>query len=189
MVFKGSIKDFVKTFKNELIISFIIKSNEIDEDKLNELANGKNGVKIEITQWRERRSLNANAYAWVLIDKIAEKIKTTKIDVYRKIIKDVGVYQILPIKDVAVESFIKRWQSNGLGWICENLGACKNQTLKGYVNIVAYYGTSTYDTKEMARFIDEVVEQAKELGIQTETPEMIENLKNLWREYEINSSG
>ena len=121
------------------------------------------------------------------MDKIAEKIKSTKEDVYRELIKRVGVFEVLPIKEIAVNKFIKRWQSKGLGWVCDNLGACK--TLKGYVNIVAYYGTSTYDTKEMARFIDEVVNEAKSQGIQTETPEQIEELKSLWREYEINNAG
>ena len=187
MIVKGNLKDCVRTFKNELIISFITNSKKITDDDINSLYNAKNGLKIDITQWREKRSLNANSYAWVLMDKIAEKIKSTKEDVYREIIKRVGVFEVLPIKEIAVNKFIKRWQSKGLGWVCDNLGACK--TLKGYVNIIAYYGTSTYDTREMARFIDEVVNEAKSQGIQTETPEQIEELKSLWREYEINNAG
>lgn len=183
MIVKSNIKDCVRTFKNEYIMSFVIDAKEITEDDINSFYNAKNGLKLDITQWREKRSLNANGYAWTLMDKIADKIKSTKEDVYREIIKRVGVFEVLPIKEIAVNSFIRRWQSKGLGWVCDNLGACK--TLKGYVNIIAYYGTSTYDTKEMARFIDEVVNEAKSQGIQTETPEQIENLKSLWREYEL----
>ena len=56
--------------------------------------------------------------------------------------------------------------------------------LKGYTKIVAYYGTSTYDTKEMSRFLDEIVSEAKELGIQVETPEQIAEMKSLWSSYE-----
>ena len=183
MVVKGSLKDCVRTFKNEYIISLLVNAKEITEEDINSLYEAKNGLKIDISQWREKRSLNANSYAWVLMDNIAEKIKSTKEDVYREIIKRVGVFEILPIKDLAVNTFIKRWQSKGLGWVCDNLGACK--TITGYFNIVAYYGTSTYDTKEMARFIDEVVDEAKKQGIQTETPEQIANLKSMWGKYEL----
>ena len=110
--------------------------------------------------------------------KIAEKTNTTKENVYKEIIKRVGVFEILPLKDVAVEKFIKNWQSKGLGWVCDNLGS--SPKLEGFTKIVAYYGTSTYDTKEMSRFIDEVVSEAQELGIQTETPDKIEEMKSLW---------
>lgn len=178
MIIKGEIKDYVKTIKNDVIINIITKANQVDEDELNLLQDGKFPVKIDISRWRDKRSLNANAYAWTLMDKMAIKLNSTKEDVYRETIKRVGVFEVLPIKEIAVESFIRRWQSKGLGWVCDNLGQCK--TLKGYFNIVAYYGTSTYDTKEMSRFIDEVVNEAKGLGIETKTPEELAEIKSLW---------
>ena len=130
-----------------------------------------------------RWSIDFTNLYFIIIFEIAYSRKE---GVYLEIIKRVGVFEILPIREDVVEKFISRWNSKGLGWVCDNLGACK--TLKGYMNIVAYYGTSTYDTKEMARFIDEVVYEAKKQGIQTETPEKIENLKSLWSEYEINNA-
>lgn len=181
MQFKGQLNDYILTINNEAILQIKVNVNDIIIDELNSFKTAKNGLKIDIKKYRENRSLNANAYAWVLIDKIAKKLNTTKEEIYREVIKRVGVFEILPIKEIAVETFCRRWQSKGLGWVCDNLGACK--TLKGYVNIVAYYGTSTYDTKEMSRFIDEVVAEAKSQNIQTETPEQIENLKSLWRQY------
>lgn len=180
--FKGNIKEVVHTFENEAIITIISNANNLSWEELKTLQDSKNGVKIDIAKWREKRSLDSNAYAWVLMDRIADKTNTTKENVYREIIKRVGVFEILPIKDVAVESFIKRWQSKGLGWVCDNLGS--SPKLKGFTKIVAYYGTSTYDTKEMSRFLDEVVNEAKELGIQTETPEQIAEMKSLWGSYE-----
>lgn len=178
MNFKGKIKDYFKTVKNEFVINIIANSKEINEEDINSFLKTEKSVKISITQWRDMRSLNANSYCWVLMDRIAEKLKTTKEDVYLEIIKRVGVFEILPIREDVVERFVSRWNSKGLGWVCDNLGACK--TLKGFVNIVAYYGTSTYDTKEMSRFIDEVVENAKELKIETKTPNEIAELKSLW---------
>lgn len=178
VTFKGNIKDIVKTFENELIMTITTNASNLSIDELKSLQDGKNGVKVDLTKWREKRSLDSNAYAWVLMDKIAEKTNTTKEHVYREIIKRVGVFEILPLKDVAVEKFIKNWQSKGLGWVCDNLGS--SPKLEGFTKIVAYYGTSTYDTKEMSRFIDEVVSEACGLGIQVETPDKIEEMKSLW---------
>ena len=180
--FKGNIEKLVHTFENEAIITIISNANNLSWEELKTLQDSKNGVKIDIAKWREKRSLDSNAYAWVLLDKIAEKTRNTKENIYREIIKRVGVFEILPIKDDAVNSFIKRWQSKGLGWVCDNLGS--SPKLKGYTKIVAYYGTSTYDTKEMSRFLDEIVSEAKELGIQVETPEQIAEMKSLWSSYE-----
>lgn len=176
--FKGNIRDVVRTFENEAIITITTNASNLSWEELKGLEDAKNGLKIDISKWREKRSLDSNAYAWVLLDKIAEKTRNTKENIYREIIKRVGVFEILPIKDVAVESFIKRWQSKGLGWVCDNLGS--SPKLKGYTKIVAYYGTSTYDTKEMSRFLDEVVCEAKELGISTLDEKDLESLINTW---------
>ena len=118
--FKGNIEKLVHTFENEAIITIISNANNLSWEELKTLQDSKNGVKIDIAKWREKRSLDSNAYAWVLMDRIADKTNTTKENVYREIIKRVGVFEILPIKDVAVESFIKRWQSKGLCWVCDN---------------------------------------------------------------------
>lgn len=178
VTFKGEVKDIVKTFENGFVITITTGVGNLPIEELKALQEGKNGVKVELSRWREKRSLDSNAYAWVLMDKIAEKTKTTKERVYREIIKRVGVFEVLPIKDVAVNSFIKRWQSKGLGWVCDNLGS--SPKLQGFTKIVAYYGTSTYDTKEMSRFLDEVISEAEELDIQTETPDKIAEMKSLW---------
>ena len=182
MQFKGELKDYILTLNNGCILNISTNINNLSIEELNLLKMAKNGLKIEIKQWREQRSLNANAYAWVIMDKIAQKISSTKEEVYKEIIKKVGVFEILPIKNVAVESFTKRWQSKGLGWVCEIMGDSK---IPNYTNVMAYYGTSTYNTEEMARFIDEVVYIAKENEITTETPEQLAEMKSLWSSYEI----
>lgn len=178
MIVKGELKDVVRTFNNKLVVSFTTDFNESVINNLNAFANDKKTLKIDIDEWKNKRSLNANSYAWVLMDKIASKLNITKEEVYREVIKRVGVFEILPIKESAIESFCRRWKSKGLGWLCDNLGACK--TLKGYVHIIAYYGTSTYNTKEMTRFIDDIIEEAKRLDINTITPTERNKLLSLW---------
>ena len=72
---------------------------------------------------------------------------------------------------------MKIWTEKGLGWICET-SESKNDD---FIDVIAYYGTSSYNTKQMANFIDYVVEEAKNLDIDTLTPMEIELLKEQWK--------
>lgn len=118
---------------------------------------------VTVKEYRQKRSLSQNAYLWVLLDKIADKVNRSKEDIYKIYIKDYGVFEILPVRNDAADRFIKLWQARGLGWVCEDLGESK---LSGYTKLIAYYGSSTYNTKEMTRLIDAVIQECRELGIQ-----------------------
>lgn len=131
----------------------------------------------EIKEYKKRRSLDANSYCWVLCKKIADKLRITKEEVYVKAIHEVGKFEILPIKDEAVDTFIKAWSSKGIGWLCEVLNKSK---LDGYTNVIAYYGSSIYDTKEMSILIDNIVQEARQLEIETMTPKELEQLMSMW---------
>ncbi len=130
----------------------------------------------EIKEHKEKRSLDANGYCWVLCKKIADKLHITKEEVYRKNIKEMGKYEILPIRNEAVETFINAWTGKGIGWICESLAKSK---FDGFTNLIAYYGSSVYDSKEMVLLLDSIIQEAQALDIETLTPDEIANLKNL----------
>ena len=133
---------------------------------------------IEIKRHRNRRSLDANAYAWVLIGKIAEKIGQPPVAVYRATIRDVaGNSDPFTMKSEVVDKFIGAWQKHGLGWIAEVLAEAKTP---GYTHVVAYYGSSAYDTAQMARLIDLLIEDCKELGIEYLPPREIERMLSKW---------
>ena len=135
-------------------------------------------LSVEIKQFRKHRSLDANAYAWVLLGKIAAVVKITPVEAYRHAIKDVGGnYEIVPVKSERAEAWTRIWESHGMGWISEILGDSKHE---GYVNIISYYGSSTYDTAQMARLIDRIIEDCKALDIETATPAEIALLKEAW---------
>lgn len=134
-------------------------------------------LEIEIKQHRKRRSLDANSYCWILCDKIARAISNTKEYVYQEAIKSVGVFEILPIKDEALERWIQVWESKGVGWQCEVMRESK---LDGYTTTKNYYGSSAYNTKEFSRLLEEIIYQAKELGIETMTPDERKQLISTW---------
>ncbi len=130
----------------------------------------------EVKEHKVKRSLNANSYCWVLIGKIAEVIGNTKEEVYREYIKNKGIYQVITLNSKAVPTFIKLWTEKGLGWLCET----SETNIQGLTDVVAYYGTSSYNTKQMANFIDYVVEEAKSLDIETLPPSELKSLKESW---------
>lgn len=130
---------------------------------------------VEVKEYRQKRSLSQNAYMWVLLNEIAKVLDSTKEKIYKELVKDYGVFEVLPLKNEAVERFTHNWTKNGLGWFTEILGESK---ITGYTNLIAYYGSSTYDTKDMARLLNAVVEECQELEIPTMTMEEILLLKN-----------
>lgn len=119
---------------------------------------------FEVSKPSKRKTLDQNAYLWVLCDRIAERIHTTKEDVYKGIIRDVGTHDILCIQNQAVERFCDNWSKKGLGWFCETVAS----QLPNCTNVICYYGTSCYDRAEMSIVIDEIVTEAKRLNISTE---------------------
>jgi hypothetical protein len=134
-----------------------------------------------IAQYRKKRSLDANAYFWVLADKVAAVLGITKEEVYRKAVHDVGVFEIVPIREDALDQWRLNWESGGLGRICEALGDSK---LDGYVKTINYFGSSVYDTTQMKRLIDWIVDEAHHVGVETLTPQEIAQMTQQWGERE-----
>jgi hypothetical protein len=132
---------------------------------------------IEIKPLRKKRSLDANSYLWVICDKIAKAIKSTKEDVYRIAIRDVGEWEDKPILTEDVEKHIKMWGMIGEGWFSEER---RDSKLPGHKVVRDYYGSHIYDTVSMSRLIDYIVEQAKEMDIPTDTPDEIARIKAAW---------
>ena len=101
-----------------------------------------------------------------------------KEEVYRKAIKEVGEYEPLPIKDEAVDTFLKRWASKGTGWFAEVIDDSK---IPGYKLVFAYYGSSTYDTASMSRLIDYLIDDAKQMELPIPASKEHEEMLKAWR--------
>jgi hypothetical protein len=166
---------FNETQQQEITLTLTAKHDIADLKAI--LAN-KKLLEIDIHQQKKKRSLDANALLWVLCQKIAEVIHTTKESVYQKFIKEVGQFEIVPIKAEAVERWIEVWNSKGLGWFAEVM---EDSKLPGYKKVISYYGSSCYDQREMSVLLDEVVSQCKELNIEVLPPAEIEALKESWK--------
>lgn len=132
---------------------------------------------LTVKEHREKRSLNANAYAWTLLDKLAERLSMAKTEIYRAYVKEIGGnnYLVCCINE-AVDDLCRDWTSKGTGWIAE----CEDSKLVGCTYVRLYYGSSQYDTAQMSRLINLIVQDCKTYGIETLTPEEIERLNAEW---------
>lgn len=130
-------------------------------------------IDVTVSRHKEKRSLDANAYAWVLIDKIAEKKHLTKTEVYQHAIREIGgVSDIVCIQNKALNRFRKQWNKKGLGYQTEIM----DSKIPGCTVVILYYGSSCYDTAQMSSLIDALVQDAQSIGIETRTPEQIREL-------------
>jgi hypothetical protein len=136
---------------------------------------------VEIKRKVKRRSLNANAYAWVLCDKIARELSKngyiSKNDVYKRVLIECGAFTYIPVKNAAVDRFIEIWHGHGLGWHAEDAGPAKTE---GYTIIRAYHGSSVYTVNEMRRLIDALVDECNQLNIPIENNDYINSIIQEW---------
>ena len=165
----------------DLSIDYVTNSGkitlEIPKNELEQLEMLKDKkLSVDIKEFKNKRSLNANSYCWVLIQQIADALKTTKEEVYKKFIKEKGIFRTAEIDNKALNTLIYLWQDKGLGWVVDILDKKEDST-----EVILYYGTSSYNSKQMATFIDYIVESAKEIGIQVISPDELLLLKENWK--------
>lgn len=155
---------------------------EVDEDKstlLNmfEELRTTERLSIKIGKFKKKRSLDANAYAWVLISRLAERLNIPKTDIYRSAIKEIGGNSdTVCIQDKAVQSLRDGWERNGIGWMTDTMPS----KIDGCTNVILYYGSSTYDTAQMSRLINNIVEECRIQGIETKSKEELDSLLGQW---------
>lgn len=121
-------------------------------------------IEFEIKKAAGKRSKDANALAWVLLDKLAEKTRIPKTDIYRAAIREIGgVSETVCVQERAVERLCSGWQKNGLGWQTDVMPS----KIPGCKNVILYYGSSTYDSAQMGRLLDLIIQECEQQGIPT----------------------
>jgi len=134
---------------------------------------------VDIKPYRQQRSLNANAYMWVLLSKMAEVLKTDKDSLYLEVLDRYGVFTHIIVKPEVVERVKNEWRT------VRELGKVHIRDEDGNITgtgiqLQCYFGSSTYNTKEMANLIDGIVSECKDLDIETLPPAELQEMKDLW---------
>ena len=137
-----------------------ILSEFIQEDtKILTIQIGKNE---EIHVKKKKRSKDQNAYFWELLQQLCEEMDLNVIEEYRKRVKELGICQTFELNNNNVPTFVKMWEDRGIAWFTEKVEEIGNKTL-----INAYYGSSSFSTKQMSKLLDNLVQDCKQVGIQT----------------------
>lgn len=161
-------------FSGKPMVTFALNENAremVDELKSQEK------LTLKVGKYTKKRSLDANAYCWTLISRMAEKLKIPKTEIYRQAIKEIGGNSdTVCIQDKAVSQLCDGWQRNGIGWQTETTPS----KIEGCTNVVLYYGSSTYDSAQMSRLINIIVDECRQLGIETKSKEEIDSLLGQW---------
>ena len=171
MEFVGKIKAISKDYiTGDINITFSTDQNILPEyEKLKD----KDRLRVKTVQYRKRRSLNANSYLWVLLGKMAYVLRADKWDIYLKMLKRYGKYTYIVVKPNVVNAVKKQWRE------VEELGPINLNGQEG-IQLLCYFGSSTYDNLEMAVLIDGVVSECKDLEIETLPPDQIAQMKEQW---------
>ena len=130
---------------------------------------------LSLKEFKPKRSLNANAYMWALIGKIAEAMRISQEEVYHKVLCDYGTFDT----DGGVTQILSiRADAKLTGWLYIHTKPIKTVDLEGkkFTHYALIKGSSDYNTREMSFLLDGVIYEAKELGIEVMPPEELERL-------------
>ena len=130
-------------------------------------------IRLKAVIWREKRSLNANALLWQCLDKIADALHTDKWEVYLMMLKRYGKFTYVIVPDGAVEKMKTMWRE------LEVIGDVDVNGRKA-TQILCYYGSHTYDTKEFSRLLDGVISEMQEMGLSTPMQEDLDRALQNW---------
>ena len=171
MVVTGKIVGANIDFKTNKPVLMLEVNERTDFESIVDDLKDKDKLSIEIKPYRQQRSLNANAYAWKLIGEIADVMRASKDEIYLLMLKRYGQSELVSVlSHVPIGNYVKYYEEAGESKL----------NGKDFTHYRVYKGSSEFDSREMSILIDGVVSEAKNLGIQTDTPNQIAEMKARW---------
>lgn len=151
------------------------------EDIIKYLFNQNRDRLFEVTEYKEKRSRNANALLWACLGEIARAVETDKWDIYLQMLKRYGTYTYICVKPKAVEEVKKQWRES------EEIGRV-NINGEEAVQMLCYYGSSTYNTKEFSALLTGVISEMREMGLMSPTDLEMQTALEQWeKQHGINN--
>ena len=128
---------------------------------------------VVLKQFRQKRSLDANGLLWHCLGKIAEALRTDKWEVYLQMLKRYGQFTYICVKPNMVDAVKAQWRE------CEVVGDININGQKA-IQILVYFGSSTYNTQEFSVLLDGVISEMREMGLELPTSEDMRRALELW---------
>ena len=165
---KARIIDIKTNFNNQTMITILFESRGI-HNQLQKYLN--TYLRVNIKKFFQHRSLNANAYAWVLINELANVLNLSKEETYLLKLKDYGQSELVLISEQVNPKYYFKYYTE------EGETIVKGKKYKWYK---VYKGTSEYDTREMSIFIKGLINDCEEQNIDTKPKKEIDKLLESW---------
>lgn len=167
MTSKGVLKAVERLYSGKYSVTLLL-------DRVNniEALNGAD-LDVEIKKHREKRSLNANGLLWKCLGEMAAVLNVDKWEVYLRMLKRYGAYTYVCVPPQAVEMLKKQWRE------CEEIGTI-NINGRSATQLLCYYGSSTYNTKQFSVLLDGVISEMKEMGLEPPTSELMKATLERW---------
>ena len=147
---------FDSSMRTELVLSMTSREclNQLDALKTDKL------LDVEIKIHRDKRSLAANGLMWSVLQEMAEVLHSTKEEMYLQMLKRYGgKFTYIVVQPEAVETLKSIWRE------VEEVGKGEING-KECIQLLCYYGSSFYDTREFSVLLNGIVSDAKEIGIE-----------------------
>lgn len=168
----GKILSVQRDWKNGKI-NITFQLNEEPTEEINKLGQCEK-LSIVAKKFRKKRSLDANAYAWVLMQKIAESINSDRWSVYLEMLQKYSrEFTFVICKENAVDRLKELYRT------CIDYGEVNVNGKEGH-QVQVFFGSSTFDSKAMSVFIDGIVYECKQLGIETMPPDDLKRMVEQW---------
>lgn len=172
MNFTGRVAGVSRDWKTgEYTIAFTVNEESAlyELEKIQDL----DKLSIEAKKYRKKRSLDANGLMWACLGEMANKLRADKWDAYLMMLKRYGQYTYICVKPSVVEAVKKMWRES------EVIGTTVVNGKKA-VQMLCYFGSSTYDTQEFSVLLDGIVYEMQELGLQPPLSEDMKRALELW---------
>lgn len=167
---RGRVKDIVRNWKTgDYIVSFTIP--QLNPESVNGIFD--KDLDITAKEHKERRSLNANALLWACLGEIAGSLMADKWDIYLYMLRRYGQFTYISVLPDAVDAVKRQWRE------CEVVGEIEIFGKKA-VQMLCYYGSSTYNSKEFSILLDGVISEMKEIGLDPPMPERVKASLEAW---------
>lgn len=172
MNFTGKFQNITKDWQTgQFQITFTVNEaaaiNEVEKIKDSEK------LSIKAVQFRKKRSLDSNGLLWHCLGEMAKALRADKWDVYLRMLKRYGKYTYICVKPNVVEAVKAQWRES------EVIGEV-NINGQAAVQMLCYFGSSTYDTKEFSVLLDGVISEMEEMGLEVPTSQEMQRALDQW---------
>ena len=176
MEFTGKIQNIAKDWSTGQFNITFTMNEPVAINEVNEIKDCEK-LSVKAVKFRQKRSLDANATLWLCLSRIAQSMTppVDKWEVYLQMLKRYGKYTYICVKPTVVDAVKEQWRE------CEVIGEIDINGKKA-VQILCYFGSSTYNTKEFSVLLDGVISEMKEMGLETPASEEIRKALELWEQ-------